>query len=31
MTRLDPWKTSLLLRAKKRMQSRDEEDEEDFT
>lgn len=31
MTRLDGWKTTLLLRAKKRIQSRDEVDEEDFT
>lgn len=31
MTRLDQWKTTLLLRAKKRIQARDEEDEDDFT
>ncbi len=31
MTRLDPWKTTLLLRAKKRIEARDEVDEEDFT
>ena len=31
MTRLDQWKTGLLLRAKKRIQARDEEDEEDLT
>ena len=31
MTRLDKWKTVLLLRAKKRIQARDEQDEEDFT
>ena len=31
MTRLDAWKTSLLLRAKKRIQARDEDDEPDFT
>lgn len=31
MTKLDPWKVTLLLRAKKRIESRDEVDEEDFT
>lgn len=31
MTRLDQWKTSLLLRAKKRIEAADEQDEEDFT
>jgi len=31
MTRLDQWKTTLLLRSKKRIQARDEVDEEDFT
>ena len=31
MTRLDAWKTTLLLRAKKRIESRDQEDEDDFT
>ena len=31
MTRLDPWKTTLLLRAKKRIEARNEVDEEDFT
>jgi alpha-soluble NSF attachment protein len=31
MTRLDQWKTTLLLRAKKRIEARDQEDEEDFT
>lgn len=31
MTRLDQWKTSLLLRAKKRIEAAEEEDEEDFT
>jgi len=31
MTRLDQWKTTLLLRAKKRIETREQEDEEDFT
>jgi len=31
MTRLDQWKTTLLLRAKKRIESREQEDDEDFT
>jgi alpha-soluble NSF attachment protein len=31
MTRLDSWKTSLLLRAKKRVQSHTEHDEPDLT
>ena len=31
MTRLDSWKTSLLLKAKKRIEVHDEEDEEDLT
>jgi alpha-soluble NSF attachment protein len=31
MTRLDAWKTTLLLRGKKRLQSHDEHDEPDLT
>ena len=31
MTRLDAWKTNLLLKAKKRIEVHDEEDEEDLT
>lgn len=31
MSRLDPWKTKLLLRAKKKIQSRVEEEEDDLT
>lgn len=31
MTRLDAWKTTLLLRGKKRLQSNDEQDEPDLT
>ncbi len=31
MTRLDAWKTTLLLRGKKRLQSNDDHDEPDLT